>query len=121
MNLSVSSFPYSVDGVASVVLLVSVTDANGRPYTGLQAQNFEIRWMDFVNADKPINSIALYEFAQDFGGFRGLYRIEVRSHDSMWRDLQTFFISVEESAAEGRNRGQVLYRLDHTAYQSLNP
>jgi hypothetical protein len=50
MNLSVSSFPFTLNGVAGIELFVSVTDANGVACTSLGTQNFHIAWLlDGVN------------------------------------------------------------------------
>ena len=40
INLSVCAIPFSANGRAGIDLIVSVTNHDGAPYTGLGASNF---------------------------------------------------------------------------------
>ena len=117
MKLSVSSFPFSLNGVAGIDLMVSVTDSDGVSYTGLQKQNFNVHWIDNVNVEESVKSmtVAEYKAANRLPDLPGAYSIELQSDNAAWSQLTTFFIAVHED----QNHGQVLYRIDDTAFRQV--
>lgn len=117
MKLSVSSFPFSLSGVAGIALMVSVTDADGKPYTSLQKPNFEVRWIDNVKIDESIVSMTLTEYRSTnaFPDLPGVYCVELISENASWSQITTFYIAVHED----QNHGQILYRIDDTAFRQM--
>lgn len=115
MKLSVSSFPFSLNGVAGIDLMVSVTDADGAPYTSLQKQNFIVHWIDNVQVDEPLKSMTVVEYkaGNRLPDLPGVYNIELTSKGASWLQIATFYIAVHED----QNHGQVLYRIDDTAFR----
>jgi hypothetical protein len=111
MILSVTDLPYSENGVAGCVLTVSVTDADGAPYTSLQRQNFEVRLFVDANLEAELArvDVAEYSRAHNLPSVRGLYAIDVLSSSTTWSRPSSnrffFFIAVHEDT----NHGQIVY------------
>lgn len=110
IHLSVTSVPFSIDGVAGIDLLVSTTDAQGRAITGLKAENFTIRWLS-VATEQALKSLSVTEFTAASGlpVMPGVYAVNVRSVSSIWAVPKavypTFFIAVQNKGCQG----QLLY------------
>jgi hypothetical protein len=119
MNLSVSSFPFSINGVAGINLMVLVTDETGTPYTGLQEQNFTVRWIDNVSIDEKFKllTFAEYNSANQLPDIPGVYQIELMSESASWTQLTTFHIAVHED--QKHDHGQTLYRIDDSAFSQM--
>ncbi|HEX3474139.1 MAG TPA: exotoxin A binding domain-containing protein [Kofleriaceae bacterium] len=114
MNLSVSSVPFSIDGTAGIDLIVSVTDAEGAPYTGLQKGNFHVHWILDGGQDRAFASMTVEEFkaVHKLPELPGVYDIEIRSKDMTWTptssNISFFCIAVKED----KNHGQTLYTVE---------
>lgn len=119
MNLSVSSFPFSINGVAGINLMVLVTDETGTPHTGLQQQNFNVRWIDNVNIEHKLNMVtfAEYKAANGLPEIPGVYQIELMSDHASWTQIATFHIAVHEE--QDHDHGQILYRIDDSAFSQM--
>lgn len=120
MSLSVSSFPFSINGVAGINLMVLVTDETGVPYTGLHEQDFKVRWIDNVNIDEKFRLVTFSEYdgTNTLPEIPGVYQIELMSESASWTQVTTFHIAVHEH--EKHDHGQTLYRIDHSAFSQMN-
>lgn len=111
MILSITDLPYSVNGVAGSMLTVSVTDANGAPYTSLQRPNFEVRWIVDAGVEVETESIDVTEYrsAQHLPNMPGVYAISVRAKTMHWARLSSnrFFFLIR--VHEDQNHGQTIH------------
>ena len=120
MNLSVSSFPFSINGVAGINLMVLVTDETGVPYTGLHEQDFNVRWIHNINIDEKFRLVTFSEYdgTNTLPEIPGVYQIELMSERASWGQVTTFHIAVHEH--EKNDHGETLYRIDHSAFSQMN-
>jgi hypothetical protein len=111
MNLSVSAIPFSDNRIAGVLLMVSVTDANGGPYTGLQKPNFHVKWIFDGITDVSVQwTVKDYRAVNNLPEMPGVYALELMSENDSWSssNVQTIYIALEEDS----NHGQILHTVD---------
>jgi hypothetical protein len=113
-NLTVSSIPYSLNNIAVIELIVSVTDDTGAPITGLKVGSFVVHWL--LNAtEQALEPISV----QGVGALDGVYDIHVQSKGTTWTPAQggvtIFVIAVVEPIVLPNHKiilkvlGQTLY------------
>ncbi len=114
LNLSVSSVPFSINGVAGIDLIVSVIDADGAPCTGLQDSDFHVHWL-LNGADEEIKSIAVHEYdgAHGLPELPGVYDITVQSEDSAWSPIASNIVCFYIATKRGNDLGQTLYTVEY--------
>lgn len=98
----------SIGGNEGIGLLISVTDADGRPYTGLQQQNFQVQLMFDWFEGMPTNVFIFDEenkqaFMQEH--VPGIYGIVFNNANNVWSPtLYSVIIKVKED----QNHGQTI-------------
>ena len=111
INLSVCAIPFSANGRAAIDLIVSVTNHDGAPYTGLGASNFTTKWTVF-GGEQPLTSSAV----TPLGALPGVYDVSLQSEHTSWGPsgvgVHIFYIAVRSEAPQGLDQGQTLYTLD---------
>jgi hypothetical protein len=119
INLSVCATPFSVNGRAAIDLIVSVTNHDGAPYTGLGASNFTATWIVF-GQEQQLTSMNVAAV----GALPGVYDVSLQSDHSAWGPSGTgvhiFYIAVRSEAPQGLDQGQILYTLDPAFFVSPN-
>jgi hypothetical protein len=119
INLSVCAIPFSVNGRAGIDLIVSVTDHDGAPYTGLGASNFTTKWIVFAS-EQPLTSSVVTPLA----ALPGVYDVSLQSEHTAWGPSGTgvhiFYIAVRSEAPQGLDQGQILYTLDPAFFVQPN-
>jgi hypothetical protein len=97
VNLTVSSIPSSLDNIAAIGLIVSVTDHTGSPITGLKVGNFVVHWL-LDGAAQALKAISV----QGVGALDGVYDIDVPSKGTHWAPARAgvtiFVIAVVETS-----------------------
>jgi hypothetical protein len=124
IDLCVTSVPFSINGAAAISLIVSVTDENGKAYTGLQSANFQVRWLLDEISEQAIKPIGVEEYTASSGlpAMPGVYAIEVLSEGTTWTparvSVSIFYIAVHvvhqgkrvsRSSRVPSDHGQTLY------------
>jgi len=113
MYLSVSSVPYSINGVAGIDLIVSVTHEDGTPYTGLTKRLFKVKWILDATTEQTIKSWSVEEYKPNqLPDMPGVYLVHVQSASTSWSptssNISTFYIAT----AHQSNHGQTLYTVE---------
>jgi hypothetical protein len=100
---------------SGIILLLSVTHADGRPYTGLQSQNFDVQVM--WNWLSGVDTKVFMFFEEDKNSFMkehipGIYALVLNNVQSTWGAIvYTAIVKVTEPiAGRQRNYGQTLLR-----------
>lgn len=121
MNLDVSSFPYSVNKKAGIVLMVLVTDETGKARSGLRTNNFKVRWIDNVKIEHEAKRVAFAEYtsAKKLPEIPGVYMIQIMSKHASWSQVATFHIAVDEKKGRDHDQGQTLYRIDDSSFRQM--
>jgi hypothetical protein len=100
---------------SGIGLMLSVTDANGNPYTGLQLPNFQIQLMfdvfDAIDAQ-------VFQFFEEnkIPAFRehipGIYLLSINNVANLWSPTAyTLIVKVQERPVDApRNHGQTLFQ-----------
>jgi hypothetical protein len=102
-----------VDTNSGIGLLISVTDADGNPYTGLQAQNFQIQLM-FDSFDAIESQVFQFFEENKLPEFRehvpGIYLLSVNNVANVWSvTTYTAIVKVQERPLGApRNHGQTM-------------
>jgi len=114
MYLAVSSVPFSINDVAGIDLMVSVTHEDGTAYTGLTKENFKVKWILDAGVEQAIKSMSVTEYkaANKLPNMPGVYAVELRSKTTTWSptssNISTFYIATSHQ----NNRGQTLYTVE---------
>ena len=99
-----------VNGTGGIGVLISVTDANGVPYTSLQLKNFTLQLMrDWFQGEPTTTSANSFSEEQKafFGGehIKGIYGLVFHQENNVWSpNPYTLIIQV----SEGQNHGQIM-------------
>ena len=101
---------------AGIRLLLSVTDADGKSYTGLQPQNFGIQLMDALSRGIDSRIFQFDEENKEGDLFRehvpGIYLLTVINTSNQWFQITyTLIVKVQEQPVGApRNHGQTLFQ-----------
>jgi hypothetical protein len=113
MHLSVSSVPFSINGVAGIDLIVSVTRHDGKAYTGLTKPRFTVKWILDTIVEQTIKSWSVSEYKPTtLPEMPGVYLLHVQSASMHWSptssNISTFYIKVSNRS----DHGQTLYTVE---------
>lgn len=108
LNLAVDPGFAQAGNEVGVGLLVSVTDADGRPYTGLWEKNFTIQLMwDWFKGESVREGLFMEEAKKNFTGehVEGVYGLVIWPDHNVWSGHR-YHIIVQ--VREDQNRGQMV-------------
>lgn len=109
----------TIGGTGGVGLLISVTDADGKPFTGLLQRNFKVQLMfNWFEGEATSTGSFLEEATQSFTGehIPGIYSFVIfLANNGLW-SARTFSVIIQATdgqtrgiqARDGQNHGQTI-------------
>jgi len=112
--LSVSDLPFAQDGNAGCLLMVSVSTADGEPYTGLDKDDFRVHWVLDAEQDVPLQSLTVdeYQGKGTLPKLPGVYAVQVLTKGGgPWTATSSNVVTFAIYVKHDHHRGQTLYKV----------
>jgi hypothetical protein len=113
LHLSVTDLPFSENGIACCAFMVNVSDEHGRPVHGLQAENFNVRWIldNELELDLQQMTVAEYVGQGALPKLPGVYDVELFTKSGHWSPTSANINVFAFYVRHGHDHGQVLYKV----------
>jgi hypothetical protein len=106
--------PFSQNGKAGCLLLVCVTDAQGRGVDGLVKDDFKVHWLeDGLKQSLASLSVDAYDGSGPLADINGLYGVQAVTQGSTWSPLSANVVSLVVVVTHGQDHGRTIHKVTH--------